>query len=130
MLFIKTENYFFNGIFPLKKTQGTRIKTLTPKQMFYKLPIEHPQVKYRQIQRGACSLPIFSNYLGFFCNHFEEIQTVLFEVELIISNTPLTYLYPNTIKTCITSNQLLFGRQLLYYSSTTSPVVRNLQALA
>ena len=26
----------------------------------------------------------------FFCNHFEELQTVLFEVELIINNAPLT----------------------------------------
>ena len=28
-----------------------------------------------------------------FCNHFEELQTVLFTVELIINNTPLTYVY-------------------------------------
>ena len=27
----------------------------------------------------------------FFCNHFEELQTVLFEVELIFNNKPLTY---------------------------------------
>ena len=24
-----------------------------------------------------------------FCNHFEELQTMLFEVELIINNAPL-----------------------------------------
>ena len=65
-----------------------------------------------------------------FCNHFEELQTVLFEVELIINNAPLTYVYPNTIETCLTPNHLLFGRQLLYSSNTTSTVVRNLTVLS
>ena len=62
----------------------------------------------------------------FFCCHFEELQTVLFEVDLIINNAPLTYVYPNTIETCLTPNHLLFGRQLLYSSNTKSTVVRNL----
>ena len=48
-----------------------------------------------------------------FCNHFEELQTVLIEVELIINNAPLTYVYPNTIETCLTPDHLLFCRQLL-----------------
>ena len=39
---------------------------------------------------GAHTL-LFLQSLGFFCNHFEELQTVLFEVELIINNAPLTY---------------------------------------
>ena len=63
-----------------------------------------------------------------FCNHFKELQTVLIEVKLIINNAPLTY--PNTIKTCLTPNHLLFDRQLLYYSNTTSTVVRNLSVLS
>ena len=42
--------------------------------------------------------PYFLQSLAF-CNHFEELQTMLFEVELIINNAPLIYLYPNTIKT-------------------------------
>ena len=71
----------------------------------------------------------FWNHL-LFCNHFEELQTVLFEVELNINNKPLTYVYPNTIKTCFTPNHLLFGRQLLYSSNTTSTVVRNLTVLS
>ena len=50
--------------------------------------------------------------LAFF-NHFEEMQTVLFEGELIISNAPLTYVYTNTLETCLTPNHLLFGRKLL-----------------
>ena len=45
---------------------------------------------------------------------------------MIINNAPLTYVYPNTIATCLTSNHLLFGRQLLYSSNTTPTVVRNL----
>ena len=39
-----------------------------------------------------------------FC--FEELQTVLIEVELIINNASLTYVYPNTIKTCLTPNNM------------------------
>ena len=49
---------------------------------------------------------------------------MLFEVELIINNAPLIYVYPNTIETCITFSSF-FVRQLLYSSNTTSAVVRN-----
>ena len=74
--------------------------------------------------------PPFFAITCFFCNHFEEIQTVLFEVELTINNAPLTYVYPNTTETCLTHNHLLFGRQLLYPSNITSTVVRNLTVLS
>ena len=47
-------------------------------------------------------------------NHFKGMQTVLFEAKLIIINVPLTYVYPNTLKTYLTPNHLLFGGQLLY----------------
>ena len=53
--------------------------------------------------------PIFCNHL-FFLNQFEELQTVLFEAELIINNAPLKYVYPNTIEIYSTPNHLLFGR--------------------
>ena len=62
-----------------------------------------------------------------FCNHFEELQTELSEVELIINNAPLTYVYTNTIETCLTC---LFGRQLFYSSNTTATAVRNLTVLS
>ena len=65
-----------------------------------------------------------------FCNHFEELQTILFEVELIINNASLIYVYPNTIETCLTPNYLLFGRQLLLSSNTTSTVAANLTVLS
>ena len=61
--------------------------------------------------------PIFCKHLCF-CNHLEELETVLFEIELIINNSPLT------------PNNLLFGRQLLYSSNTTSTVGRNLTILS
>ena len=67
---------------------------------------------------------------SFFCNYFEELQTVLIEVKLIINNAPFTYVYPNTIKTYLTPNHLLFGRRLLCYSNTTSTVVRTLTILS
>ena len=69
------------------------------------------------------------NYL-FFWDHLEELQTVLIKVKLIINNTPLTYVYPNTIKRYLTLNYLLFDRQLLCYSNTASTVVRNLAVLS
>ena len=71
--------------------------------------------------------PLFLQSLVFYCNYFEELQTVLLEVELIINNKPLTYIYPNTIET---PNYLLFDRQLLYSSNITSTVVRNLTVLS
>ena len=77
---------------------------------------------------GACA-PLFCNHL-FFCDHFEELQTVLIGVKMIINNTPLAYVFPNTIKSYLTPNHLLFGRQLLCYSSTKSTVVRNLTVLS
>ena len=59
--------------------------------------------------RAGGSRPLFCNHL-FFCNPFAEQQTVLTEVKLIINNAPLTYVYPDTIKTFLTRNHLLFDR--------------------
>ena len=55
---------------------------------------------------------------------------MLIEVKLISNNAPLTYVYPNTIKTYLTPNHLLFARVLLCYSNTTSTVVRTLTVLS
>ena len=53
--------------------------------------------------RGGHAPPFFCNhFFFFFCNHFEELQTVLFEVELLVNNARLTYVYPSTIETCLT----------------------------
>ena len=83
--------------------------------------------------RGAPSpLPHRSYFLQsiVFSNHFEEPQTMLFEVELIINNAPLIHVYPNTIETCLTPNYLLFGRQLLLSSNATLTVAANLTVLS
>ena len=68
--------------------------------------------------------PIFLQSLVF-CNYFEEIQIVLFEVKLTINNAPLIYAYPKTIKTCLTPNYLLFVRQLLLSCKKTSTLAAN-----
>ena len=55
---------------------------------------------------------------------------VLIKVKLINDNAPLTYVYPNTIKTYLTPNHFLFSRHLLCCSNTKSTVVRNLTVLS
>ena len=70
--------------------------------------------------------PSFSCNHYFFCDHFTELQTLLIEVKLIFNNAPFTCVYPNTVKTYLIPNHLLFGRQLLCYSNTISTVVRSL----
>ena len=80
-------------------------------------------------EMGGARHPYFLQSLVF-CNPFEQLQTVLFEVELIIDNTPLTYIYPNIIKTCLTPNHLLFGRKLLCSYNTTSTLIRNITVLS
>ena len=104
---------------------------------FYELStvgLEELWVEFQRWIQGARLLPpFFLRSLVLFCfffffpNHFEELQTMLFEAELIINNKPLTYLYANTIET---PNHLLFGRQWLYSSNTTSAVIRNLTVLS
>ena len=86
--------------------------------------------RVEQSRRWRRALSLFFAITCFFCNHFEELQTMLFEVEMIINNARLTYIYPNIIETCLTSNHLLFGRQLLHCSNTTSTVLTNLTVLS
>ena len=66
------------------------------------------------VARGGASLPIFCNHL-FFCNHFEELQTVLFEVELSINNALLTYGYPNTTETCYTQSFVILQAVIKFF---------------
>ena len=61
---------------------------------------------------------------------FKEELTCCFKSKLIINNAPLACVYPNTIKTFLTSIHLWFRRQLLCYSNTTSAVFRNLTILS
>ena len=82
-------------------------------------------------REGSSSpLPLFlCNHL-IFCDHFEELHIVFIEVKLIINNAPLKYIYQNSIKIYLSPNHLLFARQLLCYSNTTSAVIRNLTVLS
>ena len=47
---------------------------------------------------------------------FEEKQTVLFAVQAILNNRPLTYYYEDDGEECLTPNYLLLGRQLKFFN--------------
>ena len=63
------------------------------------------------------------------CSHQQTPEMNVPEISLHVNNAPLTNIYPNTIETCLTPSHLLFGRELLYSSNTTSTVVTNLTVL-
>ena len=102
----------------------------------FTLSVINPFIHNRGGFKGEGARGVRPPFLFFFAitclfyNHFEELQTVLFKVELVISNALLTCVYPHTIETCLTPNHLLFRRQLLYSSNTTSTVFRNLTVLS
>ena len=50
-----------------------------------------------------------------FCNHFEELRTMLSEVELIINNASLIYVYPNTIETFLTPSYLFWQTAIIIF---------------
>ena len=88
------------------------------------------QISEVDLRGGAPSpSPLYFLQSFVFCNHFEELETKLFEVEVIFNNAPLIYVYPNTVKTCLTPNYLLFGWQLLLSFNTTSTGAANLTVL-
>ena len=71
--------------------------------------------RFRRWRGGGGPSPfLFLAITCLFCNHFKEQQTVLFEVELIKSNVPFTYFYPNTIKICLTPRQLLYSSNTIF----------------
>ena len=80
---------------------------------------------FRGAFRSGSSPPLF--WKSLFLRSFWRTSDC---VKLIINNAPLTCVYPYTIKTYLTLNHLLFGRQLLCYSNTTSILVRNLTVLS
>ena len=45
---------------------------------------------------------------------YQELETVLSEVEQIINNRPITYNYSDSEQSCLTPNHLLYGRTLKY----------------
>ena len=111
-------------------------RKIKPKKLPRNFITSYLQKKFYYITKGGLrggtgdARALFFATTCFFYDHFEELQTVFIEVKLIINNAPLTYAYSNTIKTYLTPNHLLSGRQLLCYSNTASTVVRNLTVLS
>ena len=54
--------------------------------------------------------------------NYEQMQPVLQEIETIVNNQLLTYVYPNKLETYITSNHLLFGRTLSFSNLEPAPL--------
>ena len=52
--------------------------------------------------------------LSKFANYDTELQTILSEIELILNNRPLTFLYDELVETSLTPNHLIYGRSLNY----------------
>ena len=57
---------------------------------------------------------------------FEELQMLLSEVEAIVNNRPLTYVYEDNVETCLTPNLMLFGRALSLTNSESVGVSQEL----
>ena len=51
--------------------------------------------------------------------NFEELQTILLEVETILNNRPLTNYYDDDTEECLTPNHMLFGRKLKMFNPET-----------
>ena len=48
--------------------------------------------------------------------NFEELNTILLEIESIMNNRPLTHVYMDSSEVCLSPNHLLFGRNLCHFS--------------
>ena len=53
---------------------------------------------------------------------FDELQTVLLEIELIMNNRRLTHIYTDSTELPLTPSQLVFSRNLEHSSLSESPV--------
>ena len=49
---------------------------------------------------------------------YEELITILTEIEMILNNRPLTYIYDDVSSEPLTPNHLVYGRQLTYINNT------------
>ena len=55
--------------------------------------------------------------------NYEQMQTVLQEIETIVYDRPLTYVYPTKLETCITPSHLLFGRTLSFSNLESTSLI-------
>jgi len=56
--------------------------------------------------------------------NYDQMLTILQEIESIINNRPITYVYPNDLETCVTPNHLLYGRKLSFTASEPATLVQ------
>ena len=54
--------------------------------------------------------------------NYDEMQTVLFELEMILNDRSLKYVYPVEIENALTPNYLLFGRTLTSIADRNTPI--------
>ena len=62
---------------------------------------------------------------------FEELRTILVEIEAILNNRPLTYVYDdeNGVSYPLTPSQLIYGRQLTMTANGQSEIISTYQSL-
>ena len=66
----------------------------------------------------------------FFCNHLEELQTVLYEVEWITNNAPFNISLHKQYQNMFNTQSYFSGRLLLNSLNTTSTLVTNITILS
>ena len=55
--------------------------------------------------------------------NYEQMQNMLQEIEAIVNNRLLTYVYPTELETCITPNHLLLCRTLSFSNLKPAPLI-------
>ena len=60
----------------------------------------------------TCSFDCAKEVIGLQRLSFIELQTLMFEIELILNNRPLCEIYDDDVEETLTPNHLLFGRRL------------------
>ena len=57
--------------------------------------------------------------------NYEELQTVLCEVETILNNRPLAYYYSDNTEQCLKPNHLLFGRTVKLFDPEPTDITHD-----
>ena len=78
-----------------------------------------PFIENRLTEKRSSTDPKSWNYVNTRLT-YEEMQTILYEVEHILNNRPLTNCYPDELQDCLSPNHLLYRRILPYRSTRLS----------